>query len=362
MNDGSSADALTIRQPVQHADDTLRVRFLAEGAQPASEVANDIAGFIDGATKSLDLALYDCRLVPASAEPIKAALARRRAAGVSIRLVYDPGDEKPQDHACLSERGGDFCEPDTDERVRELGLPGELTKAATGFRALMHHKFMVRDGRDVWSGSLNFTQLWEDGRIENSGKFEAPPDSLRFGGERAPASVQFSPGRGEQINDWVARLVRQATRRIVICSMLITSSRILNAFTDQIDRGEVAIGGVYDRTQTEGALYQWRQEGERLQWKIDAVERLVSAGRLTGKESLPYRAGESHNFMHNKTLVIDELVLTGSYNLSHSAEENAENMLAIRSPALADAVAAYADELARRFAGKRHPGHARPDR
>lgn len=54
-------------------------------------------------------------------------------------------------------------------------------------------------------------------------------------------------------------------------------------------------------------------------------------------------------FLHNKTLVIDDCVVTGSYNLSHAAEENAENMLAIDSPALAERTAAYVADLRSRF-------------
>jgi hypothetical protein len=39
--------------------------------------------------------------------------------------------------------------------------------------------------------------------------------------------------------------------------------------------------------------------------------------------------------MHDKLLVTDNVVLTGRFNLSRNAESNAENVLAIHSPALA---------------------------
>jgi len=54
-----------------------------------------------------------------------------------------------------------------------------------------------------------------------------------------------------------------------------------------------------------------------------------------------------HDFMHNKALVIDDTVITGSYNFSRSAAMNAENILMIESAALTDAYSAYVDRLMR---------------
>ena len=56
--------------------------------------------------------------------------------------------------------------------------------------------------------------------------------------------------------------------------------------------------------------------------------------------------------MHNKVLVCDDTVITGSYNLSHSATENAENVLFLHDPALADRYADYIDRLVKRYAGQ----------
>jgi phosphatidylserine/phosphatidylglycerophosphate/cardiolipin synthase-like enzyme len=55
--------------------------------------------------------------------------------------------------------------------------------------------------------------------------------------------------------------------------------------------------------------------------------------------------------MHNKVAVVDDTVITGSYNLSHSATENAENVLLIRDPGLADRYSAYIDQLVGRYRG-----------
>ena len=53
--------------------------------------------------------------------------------------------------------------------------------------------------------------------------------------------------------------------------------------------------------------------------------------------------------MHNKVVVADDAVVTGSYNLSHSAEENAENILVMRDAQLADRYCEYIDRVAARY-------------
>jgi phosphatidylserine/phosphatidylglycerophosphate/cardiolipin synthase-like enzyme len=47
--------------------------------------------------------------------------------------------------------------------------------------------------------------------------------------------------------------------------------------------------------------------------------------------------------------VADDTVFCGSFNLSRSGEENAENVLEIRDPALADRLAAFVDEVRARY-------------
>jgi phosphatidylserine/phosphatidylglycerophosphate/cardiolipin synthase-like enzyme len=53
--------------------------------------------------------------------------------------------------------------------------------------------------------------------------------------------------------------------------------------------------------------------------------------------------------MHAKVTVADDTVFVGSFNLSHSGEQNAENVLEIDDPRLADRMATYIDELRARY-------------
>lgn len=352
--------------------DTLETTFLAQGRQTADDVLARLLAFVAEARRSLDIAIYDVRLSDRLLHALRAALAERMAAGVQVRLAYD-GD-KP-DEPDLA-RGQDPAPPGSGDFVRRLGV--SWCRVA-GFK-LMHHKYIVRDAGTpdaaVWTGSANltddswqlqennvlvihspeiaghyarnFVDLWEDANFEGSGDFDTEAVRLRYDGEPAWVQVLFSPGRGELIDEMVARRIRDARRRIWICSMLMNSSSLIAALTDVLDRGHVPIRGLYDRTQQEGVFRDWQHVAHN-QWKIPAIRAIANETRLAGKNSLPYAPDTPHDFMHNKVLVVDDTVITGSYNFSRSAMQNAENILFIDSPALAAAYTRYIDELVERY-------------
>jgi phosphatidylserine/phosphatidylglycerophosphate/cardiolipin synthase-like enzyme len=47
--------------------------------------------------------------------------------------------------------------------------------------------------------------------------------------------------------------------------------------------------------------------------------------------------------------VVDDVVFVGSFNLSHSGELNAENVLEISDPALANQLAGYIDGIRAKY-------------
>ena len=97
------------------------------------------------------------------------------------------------------------------------------------------------------------------------------------------------------------------------------------------------------------ALRQWRSN-PHAGWKIPVLEQVLDALRFAGKHSTPWSPESTHDFMHAKTSVIDDVVFIGSYNLSRSGEENAENVLEIEDAALADRVATWIDGVRERYA------------
>lgn len=348
--------------------DSLSVFFLAQDEQSAEPVMARLIAFISAATRSLDFALYDMRLSDALKAQLRAALQERAAAGVQIRICYD-GDKPLNPNVAA---GQDPAAPGTGAQVQSLGFPSRRI----GGMKLMHHKFIVRDAAAVWTGSLNltddaftlmennvvvidspalaesyardFSELWEKENFENTGAIATTSVPLRFANQPLTARVMFSPGCGLEIDAEIARRVQNAQRRVRICSLLINSGTLINALQDLLRAGRVAIDGIYDRTQMADVYVQW--EGvQSNRWKVPAVHEIIAQARLVGKNSTPWTPTGRHDFMHNKVLVIDDTVITGSYNFSRSAQFNAENILFLESAALAESYSAYINHLVQKY-------------
>src|SRR5215211_8739520 len=130
-------------------NDSIGVFYLEENGQPAEATAGQLAGFIETARQTIDIAIYDCRLTDGPAAILRDALAARENSGVRIRVVYDAGD-KPESIEDVEAFGLEPVPMTTHERISELGLPDASIRAITGMRALMHHKYVIVDGLRVW--------------------------------------------------------------------------------------------------------------------------------------------------------------------------------------------------------------------
>ena len=84
-------------------------------------------------------------------------------------------------------------------------------------------------------------------------------------------------------------------------------------------------------------------------WKAAALRFALQPGHVTGKRSTPYSPGSVHDYMHAKVVVCDDVVFIGSFNLSHSGEQNDENVLEIADAELAARMASFVDELRGRY-------------
>jgi phosphatidylserine/phosphatidylglycerophosphate/cardiolipin synthase-like enzyme len=349
--------------------DNLSVFFLAEGEQAADEVMARLTTFIRAATRSLDFAIYDMRFSDPLKSSLSSALRERAQAGVEIRFCYDADKPFPPNVSA----GQDPAPSGTGAFVQSLGYPW---RRIAGMK-LMHSKFVVRDGQSVWSGSANMTddaftlmennvveidsqalagyysqdfeQIWEKENFENTGEIRTQPVLVAFAGQPARVRVMFSPGCGLEIDSEIARRVRAARGRVRICSLVINSGTLIGELGNLRRNGRVAVDGIYDRTQMEQVYLQW-QELPQNRWKIPALKEIILGAGLIGKNSTPYSAPGRHNYMHNKVLVIDDTVITGSYNFSRSAQFNAENILFIESAPLAESYSAYIDHLKSKYA------------
>jgi phosphatidylserine/phosphatidylglycerophosphate/cardiolipin synthase-like enzyme len=344
--------------------DTVSVFFLAEGEQSPDAVMARLTAFIRAANEILDFAVYDMRF----SDPLRArfvsALRERANAGVQIRFCYD-GDKPPQPNVAA---GQDPASAGTGAFIQSLGYS---FRRIAGMK-LMHSKFVVRDRQTVWTGSTNMTddaftlmennildinspaladyyaknfeQLWEKENFENTGDIHTEPVPVTFSGQPANARVMFSPGCGLEIDSEIARRVRVAQRRVRICSLLINSGTLIGELGNLLRSSRVKVDGIYDRTQMAEVCLQWQQVPQN-RWKIGALKEIIDRAGLVGKNSTPYTPTGRHDYMHNKVLVIDDTVITGSYNFSRSAQFNAENILFIENRPLAEVYSGYIDHL-----------------
>jgi phosphatidylserine/phosphatidylglycerophosphate/cardiolipin synthase-like enzyme len=354
--------------------DVLLLRDTQHGGEAgqAQTVVTRFADYVASATHSLDLAIYDFRLSETLASTVVGALTAAAERGVQVRLAYDAGKPTDATQATFTALAADPAPVGTAQWVTYhfAGTAVQTKAIAAPSGQLMHSKYIVRDAGHrhaaVWTGSANWTddawtrqennlitvvssplaagyradfeQLWAAGRITGTGGGDA--GSTTVAGVRL--GWDFAPADGTGLDGFLVQQVRAARHRIVLASMVITSHPLLAALADAIDRG-VPVSGVYDGGQMGPIAAQWRTNPNGAEvvanWKL-------LADRLVGKPSTPYQPTSVHDFMHNKVLVTDGHLATGSYNFSANAQHNAENQLHFVNIGLADQFADYAAVIA----------------
>src|SRR5581483_6077656 len=177
-------------------------------------------------------------------------------------------------------------------------LPVQAVPIA-GIPDLMHHKYVIRDARSVWTGSMNWTddswsrqenvvaivesaevaaaflldfeQLYAFRTVAGSG---APPewnDGVR---------AWFTPKHGEDLSHRIAQAIAHAKRRVRVCSPVVTTAPVLGVLARTVASRRIDTAGCLDETQVRGVAYQWGQEGKS--WKLPLLAR-VAAGAFTAK-------------------------------------------------------------------------------
>ena len=356
------------------------ILFLTDGGQPATAATGTIVDFIGSARRTLDLAIYDAHFAGTADNPhdpgnrILSELTTAEARGVTVRAVFndDDGPHGPYPFTSPPPSGPNFLARLTN------AIP---TRGVDGRFDLMHHKYIVRDVADaanaaVLTGSTNWTndsftrmenailtvpsqglanaytrdfdQLWRRGDVEGTGRFDNDWSTLTYEGAPLRIRAFFAPGRGRSISQQIARRVAEAKARVRISSPVITSTPILGAVAEAVTDGRVDISIVTDGTQMRQVLSQWRSDG-RGAWKIPLYQVVRDSGILAEKRSAPYAPDATHDYMHAKMIVADGWVLTGSFNASHSGEQNAENLVEIESEAFAAHCASFIDGVHSRY-------------
>ena len=335
----------------------IELRTLTDGGQTPTEIARELATFLGAARTSLDIAVYDVRFETDAGALVLATLLAAQQRGIAIRLVYN-----------VSHPGPIPVPPPPETRPEAIEALPVPTRAIAGIPDLMHHKFVVRDATDVWSGSTNWTddswsrqenvivrvldapalaraftlnldELWERGDVEHTGRVQPRPVTIENGIE---ARAWFTPEYGDALSHRVAKFLGRARKRIRIASPVLTSGPILATLVEIVNEHRCDVAGVIDETQVDEVFHQWATNGVSA-WKIPLLNTVLTSAPFAGKPSTRWTPESLHDFMHAKVVVADDVTFVGSFNFSRSGERNAENVLEIHDATTADRLSVFID-------------------
>ncbi len=277
------------------------------------------------ADTTLDMAIYETTY-----DCVVDALVTRLTAdsGLTIRLVID-------DDMCPLGAGG----------VRDCALSRiadnpRVTIVDDARSALMHHKFIIADGEEVWVGSGNMTRSSFCTDYNNSivvtqseivAGYQAAFDQM-FGGDFSPQPVAPGIAGGSY--------TLYTSPRSPISSPSPWFDALVTAIDDASTKVEVMISA-WTRTEVSDALI--RAHGRGL--TVRALVRSSYVDDPPAQALIAAGIEVRHDNVHSKVAIIDDhLVFTGSPNWSMNAWSNSEGSLLIDDATVA---AAYAAELAR---------------
>lgn len=310
----------------QPQDEASRISvFFAGAAQDRDSpdrIDRQFIRFVDAASRTLDVAIYVF-----DHKDVVESLLRAADRGVAVRLVTDSDTlDRPR-----TERTRQAV-----ERLRE----GNLVMVGDGRSGLMHHKFAVRDGAAVWTGSWNMTE-GDTFQMDNnavlirsteiaanfSAEFEQMFVERRFGPSKkrtpphprveidgAALETHFSPGAAAM--DRLIRRVTEAHQAVHFLAFSFTHDGLGRAVRDQAARG-LEVSGVIERSGSETVYSE------------------LNPMRAAGVNVL---ADANPSLMHHKVFIMDrQIVATGSMNQTLSVtRSNDENMVLIDDARLAE--------------------------
>jgi phosphatidylserine/phosphatidylglycerophosphate/cardiolipin synthase-like enzyme len=315
----SPIEAINDHPQLNPSSDTWDVFF----SEPTDPLAGTYKGgpdtvlvdALDNAQFSIDMAIYHLNLWS-----VRDALIRAENRGIDVRVIVDDVHAGETEVVALRNAG--------------------IEVLSDRSQHLMHHKFVLVDRIEVWTGSMNLTV---NGAYRNDNnllrirvreiadnylrEFEEMFIQKRFGSaslsdtphrrtewEGIELETYFSPDDGVVYR--IVDLINGAKEKIDLLAFAITSDPISNALLRAAERG-IEIRGVVEESQSRGMGSDFST--------------LIAAG-------LDVRLDGNRNLMHHKVMIVDSrIVLLGSYNFTRSAEEkNDENTIIVYDPALAE--------------------------
>jgi phosphatidylserine/phosphatidylglycerophosphate/cardiolipin synthase-like enzyme len=258
--------------------------------------------------------------------------------GVQVRMVVDDEHTVEDNEEALADG-----EESPFQEIVEAGIPF----VDDGRSGLMHNKFMIMDGTTVWTGSMNYTlngtyrnnnnvlmlrspQAVEAYQAEfdemfvdrEFGSSHSGKGGVKFTQDGVEVQIFFSPE--DEPVPALLEIINHAQSSIRFMTFSFTLDEVGQAILARANAG-VSVEGVFE---TIGSRTQYSE-----------LPLLFCAG-------LPILQDGNPGILHHKVFIIDEeIVLTGSFNISSSAtENNDENMVIIQD---ADLAAQYLAEFDR---------------
>ncbi|MEM9774412.1 MAG: phospholipase D-like domain-containing protein [Chloroflexota bacterium] len=277
-----------------------------------------IAVDLDFAEVQIDIAAFDL-----DSEPIIAALIRaRQERDINVRVVVD------DEHTPAS----------TINRLRRNGMSVIEDKRS----ALMHNKFIVIDGRFLWTGSMNFSSNGVYCNNNNLVRIDSPRiasnylaemDEMYFDrifGPRSPENTQFTfVVNGVEVENYFAaedelapiigRVIARADDEVLFMAFSFTSDDIGEQVMERGEAG-LTVKGVFETT---GATNRYSYYGDLVDAELPNVE---------------VRRDGNSRIMHHKVFILDrKVVILGSYNFTGNANDNNdENILIVHDEEFAN--------------------------
>ncbi len=286
-----------------------------------------LVSLIGGAQNTIDIAIFEL-----DRQNVVTALLSARSRGVNVRMVGDEDNAGESGYTQLAAEG----------------VPMRNRPPGSTF---MHNKFVVVDGRYVWTGSTNLTDSNVLRNNDNAliiesttmaaaytAEFNEMFTGQRFGGSKNDvltsntttvngALVEYYMGPKEALlNQLLARL---GTADVSVHFMVFAFTRddLREALIAKKNAG-VKVMGVFDQLQAGGPYAE------------DVA--IASAGIPSWIDGNNNSIGNGGGILHHKVMIIDgnstsdPMVITGSTNWTEAADsENDENMVIIHSRDLA---------------------------
>ncbi|MEZ0371661.1 MAG: phospholipase D-like domain-containing protein [Candidatus Sericytochromatia bacterium] len=275
---------------------------------------------INEATKTIDLAIFDLE-EPSAAEALIAA----RKRGVRVRVVTDTDN--------MGEPGMPQIARAIHRRMRAAGISIKGDKR----RPFMHNKFMIIDGEQVVTGSLNLTpySLYRDNN--NSLRINSPQLAANYQAEFERLFTRELFGSNPHQIPYPVVQVDGATIQTYFSPRGGTKQAILETLSKAQKQIRMMAFSVTDED-VQQLLIEKHRQGVSIEAIFDGC--MISQYSIFQDlllKNIPVMIDGNQALLHSKVFVVDgQVVITGSYNFSKNAEErNNENTLIIRSPKVA---------------------------